>query len=115
MFNSTPGPWKYKTPLLIVSPDGTCVARTCATLGKYEAEEANARRIVACVNACQNFTTKDLEEVGENFSGVLADTRKRCAELVAQSDELLAALKNHQTQTRPIQETMDLIARLESK
>lgn len=55
--------------------------------------EADARRIVACVNACKHYRTEDLEEVGENLSGVFADTRERCAELIAHRDELLAALK----------------------
>lgn len=53
---------------------------------------SNAQRIASCVNACQHYSTEDLEDVGEHLSGVLFDTRTRCAELIAQRDELLAAL-----------------------
>lgn len=58
-------------------------------------EAGNARRIVACVNSCKNYTTEDLEEVGENLSSVFADVRARCADLVAQRDELLAAIEGY--------------------
>lgn len=51
-----------------------------------------ARRIVACVNACKHYTTEDLEDVGENLSGVFVDVRARCAELVEQLDQAVRAL-----------------------
>lgn len=73
----------------------TCIAQVELHWDEsFESEQiANARRIVACVNACKHYTTEDLEDVGENLSGVFADVKARCAELVAQRDELLAALK----------------------
>lgn len=51
--------------------------------------DADARRIVACVNACAEIDTEMLEIVVENdktLSGVIADTER-------QRDELLVALK----------------------
>lgn len=50
-----------------------------------EVDEANARRIVACVNACEGILTERLEEV----SFPLAEY----AELYDQNEELLKALK----------------------
>lgn len=64
--------------------------------GMHWDAKANARRIVAAVNACKYYTTEELEEVGEHLSGVLVDTRKRCAELVSERDELLAIIKDLQ-------------------
>jgi hypothetical protein len=48
--------------------------------------EANARRIVAAVNACAGVATSDLEEVDGHFGGVYADAKKRIAELTEQRD-----------------------------
>lgn len=91
MSQHTKEPWRHQRykieSSLIVS---------CADASRIIAEvkfEDDARRIVAAVNACQHYSTEDLEEVGEHLSGVLVDTRKRCAELIAQRDELLAVLK----------------------
>lgn len=56
------------------------------------ADEANARRIVACVNSCAEFSTEDLENATtdkRHRALIIADltiANKRC-------DELLAALK----------------------
>ena len=67
-----------------------------------EAEEtrANARRIAACVNACEGIGTERLEDLGRPLMQHLigCDERaarqvKEAAALTAQRDELLAALK----------------------
>ena len=67
-----------------------------------EAEEtrANARRIAACVNACEGIGTERLEDLGRPLMQHLigCDERaarqvKEAADLTAQRDELLAALK----------------------
>lgn len=78
--------------------------------------EANSRRIVACVNACAGIDTETLESISnhpthiEQNSAFIAELDR----VKAQRDELLAALKYHQEQTRPIQQTMDLIAKVQS-
>lgn len=86
----TPEPWHCSD----------CIISTEYQLGtdEYVAKAeaiSDARRIVACVNACKHYTTEGLEDVGENLSGVFADVRARCAELVAQRDELLAAIDGY--------------------
>lgn len=52
--------------------------------------EANAKRIVACVNACAGYKTDELEQIGRwitsGESAEVAQLNERC-------DELLAALK----------------------
>jgi hypothetical protein len=67
----------------------------------FDMDKANARRVVACVNACEGVTNEVLElfELGK---------------VISQRDELLAALRYHQEQTRPIQQTADLIAKIEA-
>ena len=52
--------------------------------------EANARRIVACVNACAGIPTDDLEQCP---SGGLFHLADHANELVKQREELLAALE----------------------
>lgn len=53
-------------------------------------DEANARRIVACVNACAGYSTDDLEKYGRWISsGDFACE----AEVYQQRDELLASLE----------------------
>ena len=96
MSNHTPEPWslleagdsiKHQVP---VSSDRTSIL-TIATEGAiafgavYSADDA--RRIVACVNACAGLPTEQLEvsPLGGVLNGV--------AGLIAQRDELLAALE----------------------
>lgn len=55
--------------------------------------EANARRIVACVNACQRLNTDLLERVTSNGGfGIHPRPQERIEELEQQRDELLTAL-----------------------
>lgn len=53
--------------------------------------EANARRIVACVNACAGFSDDELREVAAN--GGFIDQTRYNAKVTAQRDQLLSALK----------------------
>jgi len=53
--------------------------------------EANARRIVACVNACAGFSTEDLELCPESGLFHLAS---HALQLVDQRDELMNALEH---------------------
>lgn len=59
---------------------------------RHENSEANARRLVACWNACEGIDTEDLEAGSVSIIHKLHDaTAKRVLE---QRDELLAALKD---------------------
>ncbi len=100
----TAEPWKtaYRKSVLggfgqeVFDADGN----TIATMAWYAVEiapghtgtnrEANARRIVACVNACSGISTEKLEEANDLFKAAAAGgaTYKR------QRDELLAALES---------------------
>lgn len=53
---------------------------------------ANARRLVACWNACEGISTVRLERTVNNLHG-RASASDKLDELHAQRDELLAALK----------------------
>jgi azurin len=53
-----------------------------------EVGEANARRIVACVNACTGLTTEIVEQ-----TGIVRDLIGQNALLTKQRDDLLAALE----------------------
>ena len=71
----TPEPWHL--------PKGsTCME---SNSGEVPRSEANARRIVACVNACAGISTELLECPGGNVAKV-------AGRLMKQRDELLAAL-----------------------
>lgn len=50
--------------------------------------EANARRIVACVNACEGISTENLE-----YGLPVKELVQQCNEAIWQRDELLAALE----------------------
>lgn len=65
---------------------------------------ANASRIVACVNACEGIDTEVLE-ITHGLDAIYNQKKQ-------ERDELLAALQYHQEQTRPIQRTIDVIAKM---
>lgn len=98
------------------------------------------RRIVACVNACSGIPTQELEAQSGEFltasqivarrecwqverererlaaqvaelEANLAHADAACADYKAQVAELLAALIEHQELTRPIQRTIEAIAK----
>ena len=52
---------------------------------------ANARRIVACVNACEGISTDELEEIAS--TGGMLGPREDVARIAKQRDELLEALE----------------------
>lgn len=96
MTKHTPEPWSVKPgPKIIGNGEDflgmpISVARLNLTVGHYESEEANARRIVACVNACKGLPTQELEEIG--IVGVvgreLIELDAKLASVTAQRDEL---------------------------
>lgn len=99
MSEHTKGQWNYRRADDIESPsskdykifsdDGALVAETFELIGKHRATDhhANARRIVACVNACAGIENDELERVG--YTELLES--HRCYE--QQRDELLMLVK----------------------
>lgn len=66
------------------------VLTVCLVTGQMvgpAAQEANARRIAACVNACKGMTTEDLE------SGLLAQTLSEAHEAVSVAFTMLAKVR----------------------
>ena len=84
----TRGPWKTEGEgihALIRGGDATIVAVRHRL--PADVHEANARRIVACVNACEGISTENLED-----NRAVAWLAQRYNEVVQQRDELLKAL-----------------------
>ena len=67
MANHTPEPWKTdELEIFIFGNDGNLTATPFMCAGRpSETANANARRIVACVNACAGIPTEDLEKVNK--------------------------------------------------
>lgn len=94
MSKHTPGPWhivegRTYGSLEVFSED-TAIAEIWRR-GNASLEMANARRIVACINACEGFSTEELD--GANL---FADSIASDAEIIAlkkQRDELLEAVQ----------------------
>ena len=62
MSDHTPGPWAVNfTKFSEVRAENGAVIARCLKLTSLTNLEANARRIVACVNACEGVSTKHLE------------------------------------------------------
>lgn len=80
----TPEPWVHAPQGMIVSmaPEAADSA-LIANLSPENAE--NARRIVACVNACEGSKTEDLERLAKDFIKPLID-------LIDQRGQLLSAI-----------------------
>lgn len=96
--NHTPEPWHVSTDGYAVSiprGHGETTVADCFDAGRDEfpaTRQANARRIVACVNACEGIGTETLEKERSYVRGHkgLLDERNRLREINA---ELLAALR----------------------
>ena len=89
----TRGPWKTEGEgihAIIRGGDATIVAVRHRL--PADVHEANARRIVACVNACEGISTDELEEIAS--TGGMLGPREDVARIAKQRDELLAALKD---------------------
>ncbi len=61
--NHTPEPWKASQDDDLVTNDWFIEGTELVAICGYE---ANARRIVAAVNACKGFTTEELERIAAN-------------------------------------------------
>lgn len=99
-YHHAQGPLTADARLYLRDKHDNIIARLAGTTGKYESEEMNARRLVACWNACQGITTERLEDLGRPLMQHLigCDERaarqvKEAADLTAQRGTLLAALR----------------------
>ena len=93
MSSHAPGPWARDCFRQIVDGNGQIVYVDNFTFGHRSTGEtkANTKRIIACVNACEGFTTEELE--GANLH---SDSIGLLREILAEKrkcDELLAALE----------------------
>jgi len=91
----------------------------------FDMTEANARRIVACVNACRGLPTDELEQKGlvaavgtqllasddraegqereiRKLARTTADAENKLADVLNQCDELLAAPENAERMLTPV-------------
>ena len=96
----TPEPWGIRchtcaTPSEIGAGDDYTIEGADGTPIGFEPQRRNqrvgadARRIVACVNACAGFSTNELEDVAKH--GGFIDQTRYNAKTTKQRDELLAA------------------------
>lgn len=86
--------------MLQASPEGMQV-----TWSRGQKSEANARRLVACWNACDGITTERLEEIDKPLLMHLTGADRRAARMVQERRELLEAL-------RPIAERGEISAKI---
>lgn len=56
--------------------------------------EEDARRIVACVNACTGFKTEELEKIAQSDDGLRTYSHETVRAIAEQRGELLSALKD---------------------
>ena len=96
----TRGPWKTEGEgihAIIRGGDATIVAVRHRL--PADVHEANARRIVACVNACEGISTENLED-----NRPVKWLAQQYNEVVKQRDELLEALQALMDDEAPIDE-----------
>lgn len=94
MSKHTKEPWRTDAPSGFpgdVMAGKEMIART--TITEQSNAKANARRIVACVNACAGISTEVLEQGIDAVFGLAHDMRQERNALVRQRDELLTALE----------------------
>lgn len=92
MSKHTPAPWLENEHHQVFGPNGRRICVDGFAFGTHSTEEsqANTKRVVACINACEGFSLEELE--GANL---FADSIESDAEIIAlkkQRDELLEAL-----------------------
>lgn len=88
MSNHTPEPWNGKRIGIAVHYFESIDAEITFT-GKSDEAMANARRIVACVNACRGLGTDELEQ-----HGLVSAVGYELIELTKQRDELLRDMQD---------------------
>jgi hypothetical protein len=88
MMSHSPEPWEVRTigvgEVWIVRPDGQDgfneVIAECENLGEAQ-DITNAERIVACVNACQGWTTEELTDRAFLKTGMASESGRPVAHL----------------------------------
>lgn len=92
MSGHTPGRLVVRGGYSIYADDGkTPVADACLTNSVADKDEANARRLVACWNACEGISTDELETTGGAAVG-WTRTASKLIHATTQRGELLEAL-----------------------
>ena len=136
----TPEPWAIQSHGLPEGLHGIIAPHHAKWFVAEDCKKVDAIRIVACVNACAGIPTHALEaqsgefltasqivarrecwhvererdrlaELNAELEANLAHADAACADYKAQVAELLAALIEHQELTRPIQRTIEAIAK----
>ena len=105
MSDHTPGPWAVNfTKFSEVRAENGAVIARCLRLTSLTNLEANARRIVACVNACEGVSTKHLEnnlpirELVTRYNEVLREIEALKAERAGLVDDINALKDEIQSQ-----------------
>ena len=105
MSDHTPGPWAVNfTKFSEVRAENGAVIARCLKPTSLTNLEANARRIVACVNACEGVSTKHLEnnlpirELVTRHNEVLREIEALKAERVGLVDDINALKDEIQSQ-----------------
>nr|WP_073937456.1 hypothetical protein [Pseudomonas aeruginosa] len=101
MTTHTKGVWRTQYGIAVIG-DGIHLFDVRGLSRTDSENEANAARIVACVNACDGYTTEQLVALkGGNvkrevtyYADKLCDAQNRYLKAEQQRDNLLAALKN---------------------
>ena len=88
MSGHTPGRLKVRGGYSIYASDNTPVADTCLTASAPANDEANARRLTACWNACERIPTEVLEKLSDGVAVMLPMYQ----ELHAQREQLLSEI-----------------------
>ena len=107
--NHTPGPWAVNTAgsasagqpfkideFYVYAPgtqDDVAICSDVIDPVTQEPSKANARRIVACVNACEGYDSSELELIAKHPSGLRAYSIETVAAITAQRDDLLKACR----------------------
>jgi hypothetical protein len=92
-------PWSvYNNGIYIEFQDSSMekIGDVCASqflINEAASDKSNARRIVACVNACKNISTENLEN-SANFVDAINAPLRMLEAVKAENDKLLAELKN---------------------
>lgn len=102
MIKHTKGEWKVQNGVAIMGDEGIHITDVKGLSRTDSENEANASRIVACVNACDGYTTEQLVALkGGNvkrevtyYADKLCGAQNRYLKAEQQRDNLLAALKN---------------------
>ena len=93
------GPWFKNKNRIIADANDHPVCLDGFSFGSHSTEksQANTRRIVACINACEGFSIEGLE--GANLFKDSIESQSEIITLKKQRDDLIAALKQIQSAT----------------